>query len=259
MSSRFHKEFYKEASAKHDKLILSCITKEGLKKIALAIGLNDIKRKFEQDGIFCGKRAIYYCGRNKIIQTEKNWGCASVKEEEVQYCEHLDRERLLEQLRSERYYLPKEGLNETVKSFLKYVGPSLKPYKVCFHTHYKAVGYNAKYNTEVLMKNGNFIVGYADLIIRYGVKLRFEMATRPNIVIENYKPEKEEIIERHHVLVEGKPNLSSFGAVIRQIKTYKECCKSKPKLVIATYIKPEKEILEVFKNEGISVVSFEGE
>lgn len=92
-----------------------------------------------------------------------------------------------------------------------------------------------KYETEVLMKNGTFVMGYADIILNLG-----------------YHGVRQEI------LVEVKPNIVSIGDIIRQIKTYASLRYSTlVKMVIATYSTLDDDAIAYLSHERISVVVFD--
>lgn len=110
------------------------------------------------------------------------------------------------------------------------------------------------YETEVICKNGAFIVGYADLLITFTSEKWLTGC------LEEYK--KNLLYERlsKHVLVEIKPELDDVGAVLRQLKTYETILGryyGDLAKVIVTYSCPDVEVFEYLAHEGIRIVVFE--
>jgi len=104
------------------------------------------------------------------------------------------------------------------------------------------------YETEVITRNGTFIIGYADAVIKANLTGSMR-TTDPDII-------KYECIL--YILVEAKPTINSIGEVIRQLKTYKSIlCPYELMLpVIVTYTQLDADSLTYLKNEGIRVVVF---
>jgi hypothetical protein len=104
------------------------------------------------------------------------------------------------------------------------------------------------YETEVIARNGTFIIGYADAVIKLGLagSLEFTDGT-----LSTY-----EVSLR--ILVEAKPMINSIGEVIRQLKTYKSILGPYDPMVmvIVTYTELDADALAYLKNEGIYVVVF---
>jgi len=130
-----------------------------------------------------------------------------------------------------------------------------------------------KYETEVICKSGQFIIGYADIYIQV-----FEdgdcsddlIEKRARRLINDFRlPEAEAYRSARRsitasstgILVECKPSVADFGAVIRQLKTYEDILKSRGAArlfkVIATYSTPTKQVLDYLSHEDIVVVVFE--
>ncbi|MFA5458442.1 MAG: hypothetical protein WC261_12510, partial [Synergistaceae bacterium] len=125
-----------------------------------------------------------------------------------------------------------------------------------------------KAETEALVKNGTFIIGYADAIIdlTYNINVSYQLD-------DNWRMDGGSFQPRVRVLVEAKPKITSIGEVIRQLKTYKDiiqrvCTTTTGWIsggyemlpvfpVIATYSKLQDDALEYLKNEGITVAVFE--
>jgi hypothetical protein len=161
--------------------------------------------------------------------------------------------------------ISKDGIN-------KILDP-LKPLTYCEyfiknHKEYggaKILNIDEDYETEVICKNGNFIIGYADIV--YTILLQTD--------INHYS-----LPHRYQCVIEAKPEMNDVGAVVRQLKTYADILdiygneyeKSKVgendrpyrvrgkiisgNLIIATYDNVSPEVLEYLLHEGIRVVKF---
>jgi hypothetical protein len=119
------------------------------------------------------------------------------------------------------------------------------------------------YETEVLCKNGSFIMGYADMVIKtervVGIITAVEF-NKTTCSIYPFYNLKEDI----YTIVEVKPELNDIGAIIRQLKTYKEIL-SKTELrddgpiamVIATPVEVTDAVEKYLLHEGINVYKIE--
>lgn len=131
------------------------------------------------------------------------------------------------------------------------------------------------YETEVLCKKGNFIIGYADILIKISrnrIECQKEFDERFRVLTEEYRVPAAEArrsvrnylqMKDHNyfVLVECKPALEDIGSAIRQLKTYEDAIKGEYdalKKVIATYDTPSEDVIEYLRHEGVSVFVVEG-
>lgn len=132
------------------------------------------------------------------------------------------------------------------------------------------------YETEVLCRNGTFIIGYADILIKVltdvSDDLEKEISRRAHRLITDYRvPEAEAFRSARislndgradsgfRVLVECKPTLDDVGAVLRQLKTYESILYKGYgtfKKVIATYSAPSEDVINYLSHEGVKVVTF---
>lgn len=115
-------------------------------------------------------------------------------------------------------------------------------------------GIQTSYETETICKNGNFIIGYADIII----------TAKSNIII---KRKYDGIIHDvglntvGMIVVEVKPELNDIGSALRQLKTYEQCIKhqvtyDKFYKAIATYSEVSEDVKEYLLHEGVHVIKF---
>jgi hypothetical protein len=79
---------------------------------------------------------------------------------------------------------------------------------------------DVNYETEIICRNGNFIIGYADLLISISQKAEVNAEFQEFKFNEYYE-------SAFYTLVEVKPKLNDIGAAIRQLKTYHHILKMK--------------------------------
>lgn len=109
------------------------------------------------------------------------------------------------------------------------------------------------YETEVICRSGSFIVGYADILIKY----RIDDRVYGNM--NGYETSQHLVGDRKQVLVELKPALDDIGAVLRQLKTYESILRGDGKFekVIVTYDQQNEDLIEYLKHEGVRLIRFE--
>jgi hypothetical protein len=109
------------------------------------------------------------------------------------------------------------------------------------------------YETEVICRSGSFIVGYADILIKYRIDHR---ATGS---MDGYEASRHLAGDRKQVLVELKPALDDIGAVLRQLKTYESILRGDGNFekVIVTYDQQNEDLIEYLKHEGVRLIRFE--
>jgi hypothetical protein len=246
--SRFHDEFFRQGSPAHDALMIKCLSKKGIDGICAQLNvfqswIESRKRLHETSNIsvmICALRDG--CRTVRVGSTEKFLSTRSHGDHE-KYCVldnsysdgcpgRLDcafaRDR--SEFPTDRDVLPKVSFNTVIR----------------------------KKETEAIMRNGTFIIGYADAVIDICCEMSVSLEIENGWIWENAINDENEI----KILVEAKPKLDSIGEVIRQLKTYMQCIYAyghhydiRP--VIATYTKLNDDALEYLANEGISVVVFE--
>lgn len=110
------------------------------------------------------------------------------------------------------------------------------------------------YETEVICKNGAFIIGYADILITFKSE-RWLVGQ-----LDGFERSVLDARLSKHVLVEVKPELKDVGAVLRQLKTYETVlshrCGEISKVVV-TYSCPPVDVFEYLEHEGVRIVVFE--
>lgn len=107
------------------------------------------------------------------------------------------------------------------------------------------------YETEVVCNNGNFIIGYADVLITIESKLIFKPDAFGTQEVNTY----------HIIIIEVKPELMDIGSVLRQLKTYEQCIVAqnrnvKISKVIATYSEVSEDVKQYLLHEGVHVIKF---
>lgn len=136
--------------------------------------------------------------------------------------------------------------------------------KIWLQDHlYHDINVDYNYEVEKLVKKQDVLqIGYADLIITYSIEIK------PYILVEN--AQKEDIVriklfsnfvvhEKGTILVELKPDIYDIGAVLRQVKTYRDYLPNITSTVITTFSEVSDDIQQLAKNEDVIIVTFEGE
>lgn len=236
--SKFHDEFFRQGSPVHDALMIKCLSKDGIRKITSALGDVEIISPKKLIGVVCTTPNILVF--NEIKKCDlfdeggnclKGFSCPSSKE-----CEY----KVIRQTRSlfefdTTKYKPIKAEEITVLATVDIDEPLIKK------------------ETEVIIRNGTFIIGYADAVIseEWKVKVKY-------IVNDGWVVKKTEFSEYRKIIVEAKPEITSIGEVIRQLKTYASLIGNKDThMVIATYSKLGEDALEYLANENIIVVQFD--
>lgn len=130
-----------------------------------------------------------------------------------------------------------------------------------------------EYNYEVeklVMKSDRDLFGYADLIIDYNVVIKpyFVFGELSLVFGEGPETDTSKIwlgydpitIKKHGtILVELKPYIRDIGAVLRQVKTYRDYLPNITNTVIATFSEVSDNIRQLAQNENVIIVAFKGE
>lgn len=249
--SRFHKEFFGEKSIEHDELVLKCLTEAGYKKI-----LNIV------EDIVCER---YYPSLYKYLETpETIWICECADQV---FCQRTNRQGWKDNKKycQKNYpgatnspgrckYLTEPQKNEhdrypTIKAPGQvYTGRLISSEK-------QEVGVT-NYETEVICKNGNFIIGYADILLQITITNQLDLTITQDWIWDKY----DSFTMTWGIIIEAKPVLKGFGAVLRQIKTYLETIgQQEPERylgVIATYSDVSEQTREVLAKEKVFVAQF---
>lgn len=269
--SRFYDEFYKQKGTRHDDLVIKCVTDDDLRSKITEISVAPVKYEFEVescDGIRWFAPGANIEQRYRSAQwNRENRSCTNTG------CNH---------------HPSNEGGCPWIdhgKELLKLKG-----------TLYKPVGERkSTYETEVVCRNGNFIVGYADIVFGvtwnlqnaicvsvngidkgavqlnsewakwfigngkdytlYDERLGYRIGTLSEIVNADTHPFVKS------VLVEVKPDLTDIGSIIRQLKTYKDLLQGQSefrdiqKTVVVTYSSVKPTAVKLLENEGITCIT----
>lgn len=135
-------------------------------------------------------------------------------------------------------------------------GPNVKSYLESIGTEIEvkeSITEKTEYETEVICKSGSFIIGYADIFIKYNIS-RHAIGSLEGLDVSQYLGS-----DYKHVLVELKPQLDDIGAVLRQLKTYESILGREGRLekVIVTYDQQSEDLIEYLKHEGVRLIRFE--
>lgn len=113
----------------------------------------------------------------------------------------------------------------------------------------------ATYETEVIMKSRDFIVGYADAVIKVVVTGHKVVKTS----VGNFRVSERSI--ESATIVEAKPDLNSIGEVLRQLKTYQSLLPTKTdtpaEMVLTTYSDLDQDEIDFLAHEKIRVIKFD--
>lgn len=246
--SKFYEEFFKQKGSAHDQLVVKCVTAEGKKRILES--LHFLER-----------------ARNSLSEPpEKIWICDCMKTE---WCKSLSKWAWTKQPTCSRHYGPPckqfdPQFEEKLGDPTKYDPKKMESVPTGKIEQLNPIGEWTKveplvsvddpvvtYEAEVICKNNNFIVGFADLLFQARTIVRMSLKLSEDWVWKDLRTK--EYDER--MIVDAKPELTDFGAVLRQIKTYMNVLRV-PRGVVVTYSDPPAELIELLKNEAVYVVKF---
>jgi len=265
MAPKNRYSFQQDKSPDHDKLLCECTSTEGAEIIILeALGSFPIIEFF---------KTYAKESRKKFLSHIKD------QKKHLTYGDRLTLEfRLLEDVD----YL--DTLVDTLDDEIITLLPNY------FRCEIKDIAYN--YEPEKLvMVSDKDLYGYADLIINFNVCIVPRLVDIPHVTyneILNHFPKDlaDDIYEKHcaqcehlndfsenltnnperyaikksgTILVELKPKITDIGAVLRQVKTYREYLPDITNTVIATFSEVSDDIRQIVKHENVTIVVFEGE
>lgn len=245
--SRFHDEFFRQGSPEHDKLMIKCLSKAGLKKICDEIDTySDIVR------VYGRKQTVMLCaiGDN---------GERSANQTTTERCISESYGKAVCSLRFSNY---RESCKYAQNKTCQFIEKGVSPVDKEVSKKITISKIEVSKETEVIMRNGKFIIGYADALIDLVYKGSVDFEIEPGWTWKN----AQEIDRTVKILIEAKPKVTSIGEVIRQLKTYRDIIKENDQRigvqtpifsVIVTYSVLTEDELEYLRNEDISVVVFE--
>jgi len=229
--SRFYDEFYRQKGTRHDDLVIRCVTDDQIRSEITKMDMPPRTYEFEVESCdgetwFAPGAGIYRLRSptwNRKDRSCRNTGC-QLHPTNGGECPWI-----------------KDG-----KEGSDFEGTLYRPIE----------DFSSTYETEVVCRNGNFIVGYADIVFKvswglqdmvhvsvgkkdYGMHplesewikwfTRYsDNCTLTDIEFRYNQTKLSEVIKAKtypyvkSVLVEVKPDLSDVGSVIRQLKTYKD-------------------------------------
>ncbi|MCK9569588.1 hypothetical protein M0R72_11665 [Candidatus Pacearchaeota archaeon] len=242
--SRFHEEFFRQGSPVHDALMIKCVSEEGINEIVNQIGL----RGWLLDEIAKRQQEVVVCSHGQGHSAHRG-DHAPKTELRTFWTDYLCNERATERCCS----LKDECKNvDTCKWFLE----GQKAMSVCIKEIPFIKGFTSTFETEVIVNNGNFIVGYADAIVKIKFQVLSDAEIGPEWIWRGYSESTYDVA----LLIEAKPKLNSVGDTLRQLKTYRSLvgykigCVLKP--VIVTYSKLDKATVDFIGNEDVLVATF---
>lgn len=241
--SRFHDEFFRAGSPEHDALMIKCLSKKGIDKICAEIDtFSEIKNQYDEPAkvMICNLVGDKRCVRFGSVEESIKSGYKGKLECNLKYSSYYENMQC-------RHY-----------ENCQFSKTGLLPVDMIVSPHFEVQNIEISKETEVIVRNGAFIIGYADAVI--------ELVYKGSV---NYQIDGKwtwkafDIDKKVKILIEAKPKLTSIGEVIRQLKTYKqiiEHCSSyvyKIYPIIVTYTKLDEDAIDYLRNEDISVVVFE--
>ena len=217
-------------SPTHDEMLKKVLDKNFLLKI---IKTNE---NFRQDGwvlsyiwdVMNGKKPPYYCTKHNI-SVEPN--TSTIHENSIHPMCPISRSYDYD----EKFTKCSECYNCTIKEKL------IERWN--FFKASSNVDDCIKYEIEPVIKNGNYVVGFCDLIFEWKNE-----SDKYNSIFKNYKSGS----GRKRYFIEIKTKIPSLGAIIREIKFYKAYLEKEiiPVLIVPKISQEEENILE---KEGIIV------
>jgi len=258
--AKFYDEFYKQEETGHDELVIRCITDESIRGKIIP---DTISFKGQMQVLNCGSKhfpknselPIYLVGKDGDITKITNESLWFYKNEYNNYkqkkqdcfdkdtCNKKDSCKWLNEL----YYKNEFFISER------------KEVEIKCNTEYK-------YQTEVVCRNGSFIVGYADLLfsVRPENPMKNLKVFSDNVEISPKFYNKNDSLltygtNEFSILVEVKPQIKDVGSITRQLKTYRELLSQSniEKTVIVTYSDISDGARMLLKNEGIDCITVE--
>lgn len=266
--SRFHDEFFRQGSPAHDALMIKCTSTKGIQKITEEIGLAASMHTFAESIAKGGvDKTVTIChfevGRVawKGINSGDSWSTTNKNAPRIyrNYAGVFECE------------LKNDKKCEYVEKCLLGAEDTTEKRDATLAVHLNADKTVHTYETEVIVKNGAFIIGYADAVIKSSAPCAVDAVINDEWTWKEYGKLEPQI----DILIEAKPKLTSIGEVIRQLKTYRERLQRDIEIrwyapghytrkvmipmraVIVTYTKLDSDALQYLKNEGIDVVVFE--
>ncbi|MCK9568703.1 hypothetical protein M0R72_07170 [Candidatus Pacearchaeota archaeon] len=236
--SKFHEEFFKAGSPKHDKLMIKTLSEDGIKRVLDAIDIDTV---------------VYNDRKRQLYLNEK-----------YTVCERSDKTMTIYSGWSDGYNreIPTIGYDNRCNFY----GCSCQ--SICTKTirqieakpTLENISVKHSYETEVIARSGNFIIGYADAIIRslYSGDVCVDLGYSKPYVKGQFELQAD-------TLIEAKPELNSIGDVLRQLKTYNSLLRRTlpnrsviipMRMVITTYTELDKDSLDYLEHEGVKVVTF---
>lgn len=282
--AKFYDEFYRQKGTKHDDLVIKCVTDDEIaRKIIETAPPNAPKYKYfapSCDGIH------YFPPGSPVGEWRKDT-----------YEKWNSKKGAYETLGKRECTNTKCDLHPDMSGGCPWAESGDKgKYLECYV--YKPIGdVEYTYNTEIVCKNGSFIVGYADILFNLKWNLLPIIGIEiPQIELERYEeidsdwskwflnyaenawPEKNSLgyngvglshlVSQNYaagnytesVLVEAKPDLNDVGSIIRQLKTYYDLLsrgRDIRKIVVVTYTNVDKKYISLLENEGIECIVVE--
>lgn len=254
--SRFHEEFFRAGSLAHDKLMIECTSEPSLQKIMESIDIEPHILKLISLVTRYYDRTVTICPLTNGTKTAWRGEYQYYNQENL--APHIHES--FEKIGGKYQNLRKCSLSDKCehKNFCCLINKK-EPYSKDLVFKPNKWETRKEFETEVIARNGTFIIGYADAIIKTTHSGTIDATIEEDWIWKDFTSYSVDV----DILIEAKPKLTSIGEVIRQLKTYKSILKrsieySIPMIpVIVTYSQLEKDAITYLKNEDIQVVVFE--
>lgn len=260
--TKFHDEFFKKGDARHDALVLKCVSNLDNK---LKI-INAVQDAFSETFLPPAIGTKYmphtvwicnapHCRLKDIAHRDNHLICAESTNcghyEGIKWCVSWRWEKKCNGFTGENAPLVPEMYGHRLEPQTRLVEAPLivqtsTPIQDCIN-----------YESEVICTSGNgFILGYADLLFTisgaysiYADLGKFQLGRRWNNFSEHN-------IKETKILIEVKPEIKEFGSILRQLKTYMKTLGVHFGAIV-TYSEIQSDVIELLNRERIVVVKFE--
>ena len=251
---KFHDEFFRSGSSKHDELVSKIINEK--ERIMGELWLQrSWYNKFVSDD-----KEIYLCTQDKpewcVLESE------TANRDDIAECVVVDyrySDDEPERFRGRCKYCDIEVIKQkTIGIKDHWYAPSFKVKRklvVCetfFEDKYHPN--DIEYETEKICTSrpSTFIIGYIDILFKIRLQRTFNAKIRNGWIWNNYASNYKEL----KIVVDAKPELKDWGGPLRQIKTYM-MSEGADYGVIVTYSKVSDAHQEILAKENVFVITLE--
>ncbi len=237
--ARFHDEFFKQKGTEHDEMICTIVSDAGLKWVANSLKSFDINDTLNRTIKLaeCGEIGQYIAYGDLKVEGDY------YKTVQCEYCANCGSNSC--------------GFNNDGTLAYHYSRKET-PHDIRLLTvtcPYKIQSVSCSFETEVICKNRDFIIGYADLVIS-------DERTFKGTIVSKYEKGNTLTythIEYNNYLIDAKPTLEDMGAVLRQIKTYRAILNNVYRfkgVAIVTKSEVKNGTRKLAANEGVKILNY---